>query len=623
MQNGITTLYNLFTTNIFQIPQYQRAFSWERTHLKAFIDDLRQQVKILKKFQDKRYFLGTLLLHEADNSGDRPRVNIVDGQQRLTTSVVFIATALNLAKNGIIKFNNEKEAALLRRTFIYDDVSGLQIFHTIEEDDPFFQSAILKISNAINNLDSPSGRRLSVASKLFEKEVQPNEWEDLIIALKNSQIMIYAVTTPGEATQIFEFQNDRGKKLTDLEALKSYIMHTIYLNSDRPDDRLSAIQTQFSKIFRLIESVEGIERAPKEDAVLAYHCASYTKWSKDEWRNPKQQVKTIIDSLDRSNIISWIEGFVSGLLESYTSIKNLFKDRDLYIEFSELLVLNRMAPFWPIILKAWKFDRSVLKKDFRKTCRLLEIYSFKGYAMSNLRSDTSLKGLYAKARDLTATDFDKLYNYIFALCGEYNIDEKFSTALNNQNLYDDDRVDGLYLLWKYENSLRNKTGQKQPQLSWKDFIEPDSYAAKFSLEHIAAKSNPIAEIDVKWDKKKRPFKEIALNRLGNLVIDSISSNSKKGKGDFVEKLTSLSELSSYLSQGELINYAKGSSKKPKWTVDSVKSRQLHLVNFAINNWDQNKYHTADNIPLIDMSDSSVEVINENPLEGDDIQSILD
>ena len=60
---------------------------------------------------------------------------------------------------------------------------------------------------------------------------EPNEVDGLLTVLHNSRLLVYSVDTPAEATQIFEFQNDRGKRLTELERLKSFLMHQIYLHS--------------------------------------------------------------------------------------------------------------------------------------------------------------------------------------------------------------------------------------------------------------------------------------------------------------------------------------------------------------------------------------------------------
>ena len=93
-----------------------------------------------------------------------------------------------------------------------------------------------------------------------------------------------------------------------------------------------------------------------------------------------------------------------------------------------------------------------------------------------------------------------------------------------------------------------------------------------------------------WDKDdEQPFHKVALNRLGNLVIDSISSNASKGNKDFIGKQVSLSKKSIYLSQGELIDFLQDKDKL-LWDVESIRRRHQHLVKFANTNWDPNEYH---------------------------------
>ncbi len=590
MQNTIHSLEDLFAVNTFQIPQYQRAYSWEEDpHLEAFLEDLRQQVNTQKKSKEKHYFLGTFLLHEEDKGEGRKVVNIVDGQQRMTTSVIFIATALNLQATGKISFANEKPK-VLRRHFVYDEEEELQKFHTILVDNPFFQSEILRVSAATCQQDSPSSRRLKEAADFFTKKIAAEEWEALIYALKTAKVMVYAVGSPEDATQIFELQNDRGEPLTSLEALKSFLMHCVYLHSStRADDRLTALQTQFSKVFRTIESLAEWKRTPDEDQLLANHCAAFLKWSDKEYNNPKQLVKATIKAVAGAEVIAWIEDFVSSLLESYRTIEEIFLKRDTLPEFSELLLLGRMGSYWPLILKAWRCDKSLDKKDFLKTCRLLEVFTFRGYAVANLRSDTSLSSFHTTARDFIG-DFPALFNQLSGMSNLHNLQARFEEGLDNAYFYFSEGSDAHYLLWRYENSLREKPGQIQPLLSWRDFVEPRNYAAKFSVEHIAAGENPISDCVICWDDGvAKPFREVALNRLGNLVIDNISPNASKGKKDFSEKLKSLSEKSTYLSQGELINFLKNHGDFV-WDADAIRARHKHLIAFAIEMWSPSTWH---------------------------------
>lgn len=591
IQNGIDCLDSLFANKYFCIPQYQRAYSWETDpHLEVFLEDLRQQVNTQSKFPEKHYFLGTLLLHEKDFIDGQLILNIVDGQQRMTTSVVFIATALRLLANNKIAFKSDKTAKLLRRNFIYDQDTGLQKFRTIQEDEPFFQSAILGISSASASTDSPSSRRLQAALNFFSQNIQSSEWENLVTALRTAKVMVYAVASAEDATQIFELQNDRGKRLTNLEALKSYLMHNIYLNSStNAEDRLAAIQTQFAKIFRLVESLAEKRRAPDEDQLLSNHCAAYLEWTEKEYNDPKQLVKATIKARIGKGVIEWIEKFVSSLVESYRSVYEIFERLDSLPEFSELFLLGRMGAFWPIILKTWRYDQTPSKDNFLKTCRLLEVFTFRGYAIANLRADTSLSYFQTKARDFNG-DFSGLFQHLVEISHAHNLDARFADGLDNSYFYQTERTDALYLLWRYENYLRSQPGKTQPTLKWRDFVEPQSYAAKFSVEHVAARENKIADSIVEWEiGASKPFHEVVLDRLGNLVIDSISTNASKGKKNFADKLEWLSINSSYLSQGELITFV-NDRQNPLWDLHSVRSRHKRLVDFAKKTWDPDSWH---------------------------------
>ncbi len=83
MNNGQKTLNDLFDgKKIFRIPEYQRAYAWENKQLSDFIDDFKNQ-KV-----DKDYFFGTILFQEVGKKGAYDIIEIVDGQQRITTLII-------------------------------------------------------------------------------------------------------------------------------------------------------------------------------------------------------------------------------------------------------------------------------------------------------------------------------------------------------------------------------------------------------------------------------------------------------------------------------------------------------------------------------------------------------
>ena len=93
MQEGKLRFRDIFDGDkIFEIPEYQRAYTWEEKQLTDFINDLKNQQI------NKPYFFGTFLFHEAGEVDDFTKIYIVDGQQRITTSTIFIKVILDLLK---------------------------------------------------------------------------------------------------------------------------------------------------------------------------------------------------------------------------------------------------------------------------------------------------------------------------------------------------------------------------------------------------------------------------------------------------------------------------------------------------------------------------------------------
>ena len=71
----------------FEIPSYQRSYSWGEKQIKQFVDDLKNA--------GSQYYLGHFLFEKkCDNT-----LLIIDGQQRLTTCVIFFASLKNELEN--------------------------------------------------------------------------------------------------------------------------------------------------------------------------------------------------------------------------------------------------------------------------------------------------------------------------------------------------------------------------------------------------------------------------------------------------------------------------------------------------------------------------------------------
>src|SRR5690606_27752546 len=80
-------------SNLFAVPNYQRAYSWEKDkHITQFLMDLKDHPKSVPQ-----YHLGHFLF-ETDET-DKNKFWVIDGQQRLTTVVIFLACIYNKIKD--------------------------------------------------------------------------------------------------------------------------------------------------------------------------------------------------------------------------------------------------------------------------------------------------------------------------------------------------------------------------------------------------------------------------------------------------------------------------------------------------------------------------------------------
>lgn len=244
MQTGKSTVKDIFDgTRIFNVPIYQRAYSWQKDdNLKDFLSD------IVNQHSDRNYFLGSFLFHINGNRNEFLVIDIVDGQQRLTTFVIFI----NILIQRLVTLSSTLVSDRTKRIFVKDD--DVFKIETSNEDCSFLHNVVLSQENTVlQNINTLSQRLLLEAKDFFYNELKKYDLKTLEKIYKtstNADVLLYVVEELNSATQIFELLNDRGRKLTDLESIKSFLMYNAGLVSNEPDQVIKNIQTDFAEIYR-------------------------------------------------------------------------------------------------------------------------------------------------------------------------------------------------------------------------------------------------------------------------------------------------------------------------------------------------------------------------------------
>lgn len=176
---NVYTVSEVLETKELCIPYYQRPYRW---HAEKSVKQLLQDLLREDFIEDRTYRLGTLLFHqEYENNEKKGQPNIVDGQQRLVT-LSLILHVLDGKIKGILEKNTFEHI---------DSKNNLKYNHTYIK---------------------------SYLATLEEKE--KNALKDFI--LHRCNFLVITVTELGEAFQLFDSQNARGKALDPADLLKAF-----------------------------------------------------------------------------------------------------------------------------------------------------------------------------------------------------------------------------------------------------------------------------------------------------------------------------------------------------------------------------------------------------------------
>ncbi len=94
------SFYELFSEKaIYQIPAYQRPYSWGKKEVEDLIGDIEQAVQ-----KDEDWFMGPIFTASGESEHDarheKKAVNLLDGQQRITTLVLISRILIALEQYG-------------------------------------------------------------------------------------------------------------------------------------------------------------------------------------------------------------------------------------------------------------------------------------------------------------------------------------------------------------------------------------------------------------------------------------------------------------------------------------------------------------------------------------------
>lgn len=581
MQTKTDDVSSLFLDGLFTIPDYQRGYSWEEPQLEDLLDDL------LYLPDGKDHFFGNVILekHSEQYQTDKGRrfdvFDVVDGQQRLTTTMLFLYAAAQT--NGIVSETLSEDSLL----FPVDERPRLL---PQDQDREFFRDCLF--GDSVLDPETPSQERLVNAFEFYKQTL--NELDSSGTVQKLSERLRYdcilniaELDDNSEAASIFESLNDRGRDLSSLDKTKSFLMYM--------DDRSSnygalknQINDRFGSIYReLFVLSNGHSRVNDfdEDAFQRFHWGLYDGYTSDEYYNSldtlRDRLRESFRNGDYGSVQTEIDTYTKGLREAASAFSALFnpskRPPNVKESLIRLLELGRIANVLPVLIAAQLRYGDDEPEEMDKIVNSCETLVFRVYAIDRRRADTGRSKLVSLAHNIQTDKFTSVEDIISRLesiTRRYADNDRFRRNLRDPEFYDSiTSRDIRYLLHCYGQNLESIVGEDvQNDLA-------QILSKSFEVEHILAKRLDKANIP---DNLIIEFDEY-VDRLGNLTIANEYWNKRYSNLPFEKKQQAESQRevayeTSTLRVQRVLADLDGFGKS------EIEQRENEIIDFALERW---------------------------------------
>lgn len=624
--NKLLSLTEIFNEKFFRIPDFQRGYSWEINQLEDFWEDLinlksdkihytglltvepvsKSNVENIEKWQDDLWFfergLGAYYL--------------IDGQQRLTTSIILINEILNrFADNEGINFEDKSYWVKKFLFQAYGENYKSYIFG-YERDNPsdeFFKTKILQQESLTADKvpeQTLYTSNLKVAKDFFEKKLEKFDKQDIKEIFKKITLKFkfnfYEIDDELDVYVTFETMNNRGKSLSNLELLKNRLIYlSTLLNVDSPTR--ARLRKDINETWKTIYEYLGKNKdnAMDDDEFLRNHWIMYFKYNRKESASYAKFLLnkkfTAKNAIKNKIVLTDIKEYIDSLSKSVKSWFYLYNAQfsDYQDETKEWIQkLNRlgMSAFPPLFMAAMT---KCSENEFLPLFKSAERFIFLVFRLSQRPSNTKNSHFYRLANSyyfgknsttiqstignidwMTQGESDKNDDYVYH--GWFDL-EKFGNYIKDQY----DKGEGFYtwnglryFLFEYELYLQEKANGNQ-KISWIDF---NKRKKEDTIEHIypqTPKDECWTSVFKEYSKKER---KILLNTLGNLVLLGQSKNSELQNKcfDFKRKHTN--------KDGDDVGFFNGAyseievSSYDNWTSTEIDDRGKKMLSFLEERW---------------------------------------
>lgn len=544
------TISQLMQGRLFRMPDYQRAYSWQKRQRDDLFEDIREAHR-----SGREHFMATVVglagntrLIDADEFSV---VELVDGQQRVTTLVLLIKSI-----EKALDQEDPKEGKIrddICRLLVKGDDHNLVLLQTNHDSSDVFASYVrdgeIRADAVISAADE------NVVNAAQECEAFVSSWRehstliDLVSTIRHKLSMIYH-ELDDEATvyRVFEVLNSRGLDVRWIDKTKSQLMATIYEHVDEGSraEGLHEMQNLWKDVYRRL----GLDVSLGDEALrFAGTWAEIVRPN----RVKSEQDASLALLKQAGTKIATIVKTAKRLKEVVGKVVELHSDR-------RIAAVTRIsqARFLAIAIMLRNFDQ----ETEHTLLGAWERVTFRIFTLARKDSRTKVGDYVRLGYDVLNAELpvDSILEAMANLGDGFDLDEIIGEGTWDE-WYGTYNEEVRYLLYRYEEHVARESGVKINDSQWAKVWAADPAR---SIEHIMPQSS---------DKSY-------VHHLGNLVMLPPNVNSSLKDKPPKEK------AARYVSCGMQSTMAVGRAIEggTRWNKDAVRKRAAKIEEFARAEW---------------------------------------
>lgn len=584
----ISQLFDPESNVIYSVPMYQREYTWNKSQWETLFDDVYEN--------ENGYFLGSIIcINQSDDALQSQQLEVVDGQQRLTTiSILFAAIYGYLSSKSDLLDDDQKNLLFnLKRRLVLKNTDAQKLNPQSQNNNSKDFTSMLHecgvIKKPVEKLANAGNRRIYKAFNFFQSKLEAlflahsdiSEVLNYLDKLNQACLVKIEVSSHSDAYTLFESLNNRGVPLTAIDLIKNKLLAKLDISHKEQ------IENYFDQWIRVL-SFLGDDYAIQERFFRQFYNAFKEELNEPFKKGDDKKRETLGSIATKSNLMGIFEKIID-------RDPNAFLE-DIYsasFEYSALLLngkndswgecqsnlrdLNNIqgVPSYLLLLYLMrkKVDLDLSYDDFNQIIKnLISFFVRRNLTDSPPTRDLTLLFM-AIIKDIGNKKGVGLVEFIYnRLKNVSSTDQLFEEKLRGPIYEENTDVARFLLCYLAERHMTNETRV--------NLWEQRSNKYLWTIEHIFPQGenipkewvDMIANGDIALAKN---IQQQTVHQIGNLTISGFNSNlSNLGFDEKKNRKDSEGRFIGFKNNLKLNEYI---ASQDKWTKQNIELRSAELV----------------------------------------------